>query len=185
MTRVPRARGHVRSGVCPPALSRATARAARTIALLAVVGVALSPRVSGAQSTPGASTTVQHTLRADVGVVTQLALSSHWRPSLQELDGAAPTLVERAQQVWMARAEVRSNVPVRVILEPNTAAVDDTPRWLVLNSSNELVAWGSEPIILASSLPRGVHEIPVYWVALSGTTSAPSPTLRLLPPPGN
>jgi hypothetical protein len=128
--------------------------------------------------------TVRHTLRAEVGAVTQVALSSLWRPATHELGGraiAAPARGATAGHAWMQRADVRSNVPTVLVLEAASPLASDESRgaWQVVDANGDMVPWQNAPVVLSRELPAGRHDVPIVLIAPEGITSAPAPVVRL------
>ncbi len=150
-----------------------------TAIALAVI-VAWAPRSVSAQAATPVQHTVRHTLRGEVSAVTQVALSSPWRPAEHEL-GVLPNASPLAQRSWTQRADVRSNVRTVVVLEPSaqTPAGDAGNAWQVVNATGQLVPWQHTPVVLSHELPAGRHDVAIVWVAPPGATGAPAPVLRL------
>jgi hypothetical protein len=151
------------------------------VVLIASAAVASAPRTTSAQATPPAQHTVRHTLRGEVGTVTQVEISSPWRPSAAERE-IRSGLADSATR-WMHRASVRSNVRTIVTLEPapNQNIGDARELWHVIDVNGQLVPWQREPIVLSRELDAGRHEVPIVWVAPPGATSPPNPVVRLRP----
>ena len=165
--------------IAPSPLLDALTNALATMIVLATI-VAFAPRSVSAQAATPVQHTVRHTLRGDVGAVTQLALSSPWRPSAYEL-GVLPNTSSLPHRSWTQRADVRSNVRTVIVLEPSgqTPAGDVRNAWQVVNANGQLVPWQLAPIVLSHELPAGRHDVAIVWVAPPGSTDAPAPVLRL------
>ena len=167
--------------VCAPvAFARRPFIAAIVIATALATIVASAPRLVNAQAAPAAHHTVRHTLRGDVGAVTQVALSLPWRPAVHEL-GVPSNASPLSQRSWMQRADVRSNVRTMVVLEPSAQSPVEDSRdgWQVVNADGQLVPWRQAPIVLSQALPAGQHDVMIVWVAPPGATGAPAPVVRL------
>lgn len=150
---------------------------------LGLVVVAWVPRTSGAQATVSVTHSTRHTVRAEVGTITQVAFLSHQRLTAEEAGSYQSNgNVLRAQRAWISTVEVRSNLNGVLMLEPRAVAPGGAP-WRVVNSDGQLVPWTSQAISISPSLSAGQHTVSFIWVAPDDTCAPPVAPLRVQPSP--